>query len=360
MIKTYLVGGAVRDQLLGLPVKEKDWVVVGATVDDMLRKGFRQVGKDFPVFLHPVTHEEYALARTERKIKPGYTGFLFHSDPHVTLEDDLKRRDLTINAMAQTNDGEIIDPFRGKDDLAKKILRHVSEAFVEDPVRILRTARFSARFDFEVAPETLQLMRHMVDQGEVEALVAERVWKELERALLESYPKKFFDVLHFSGADKVLFPQEGIPEKGIERLVRATALSREGPVRFAALFSSCEETLIRQYCKRYRVSNEYAELALLVNQFLPSYQKVPELSSQALLDLLLSLDAFRRERRFNHFLLASEACSMPSFSEALYDCFKAANKIDIRDIVSHYQGQKIAEKIKEKRQIAIEQWLLNR
>lgn len=191
-MKIYLVGGAVRDQVLGLPVKEKDWVVVGATVDDMLRAGYRQVGKDFPVFLHPKTGEEYALARTERKVGRGYTGFAFDAAPTVSLEEDLKRRDLTINAMAQTSTGEIIDPYHGQEDLEKKILRHVSPAFAEDPVRILRVARFNARFGFDVAPDTLQLMRKMVAQGEVDALVAERVWKELERALLEQHPENFF------------------------------------------------------------------------------------------------------------------------------------------------------------------------
>ena len=196
---TYLVGGAVRDRLLGLPVRERDWVVVGATVEDMLAQGYQQVGKDFPVFLHPETHEEYALARTERKSGHGYRGFTVHADPDVTLEEDLKRRDLTINAMAETADGQLIDPFHGEEDLRNGLLRHVSPAFVEDPVRILRVARFAARFarqGFKVAHETNRLMRKMVDNGEIDYLVPERVWAELEKALHTDNPEKFFQVLH--------------------------------------------------------------------------------------------------------------------------------------------------------------------
>src|SRR5256885_5337521 len=207
-MKAYIVGGAVRDALLGVPVNDRDWVVVGATPDDMLAAGYKPVGQDFPVFLHPQTHEEYALARTERKTAPGYHGFTFHADPSVTLEQDLERRDLTINAMAQDADGRVIDPFGGRDDLRDKVLRHVSPAFAEDPVRILRLARFAARFDdFAVAPQTLALMRDMVRAGEVDALVPERVWQELSRGLMERRPSRMFEVLRACGALARLLPE---------------------------------------------------------------------------------------------------------------------------------------------------------
>src|SRR3990167_6080610 len=228
-MKIYLVGGAVRDQLLGLPVKEQDWVVVGATIEEMLTAGYRQVGKEFPVFLHPKTGEEYALARMERKINPGYKGFTFDTSKDVTLEEDLSRRDLTINAMAETPEGELVDPFHGKKDLEQKILRHVSPAFAEDPVRILRVGRFLARYahlGFHIAPETITLMRHMVKVGEVNALVAERVWKELERALGEKNPEKFFEALANCEALAILFPDLPIDSIGIKALVKATQLTQ--------------------------------------------------------------------------------------------------------------------------------------
>ncbi len=212
-MKTYLVGGAVRDELLGLPVRERDWVVVGATAAQMLDLGYRQVGRDFPVFLHPETHEEHALARTERKTAPGYRGFVVHAEPDVTLEEDLLRRDLTINAMARDEAGGLIDPFNGRADLEARLLRHVSPAFAEDPVRILRVARFAARFahlGFRVADETRALMRRMVAAGEVDALVPERVWQEMERALGEGSPATFFEVLRDCGALAVLFPASGL------------------------------------------------------------------------------------------------------------------------------------------------------
>ena len=232
-MKIYLVGGAVRDQLLHRPVKEKDWVVVGATPSDMLQKGFKQVGKDFPVFLHPDTKEEYALARLERKVGKGYTGFTFDTSPQVTLEEDLKRRDLTINAIAlDAATGNIIDPYHGQQDLNAKILRHVSQAFIEDPVRILRVARFAARFSaFSVAPETIDLMKKMVENGEVNALVAERVWKEFEKALTEDHPERFFEVLAQCSAQAVLFPKN----IAIDALIKAAKFSPIIKIRFAAL-----------------------------------------------------------------------------------------------------------------------------
>ncbi|NOX91180.1 MAG: multifunctional CCA addition/repair protein, partial [Gammaproteobacteria bacterium] len=253
-MEIYLVGGAVRDTLLGLEPKEHDWVVVGATPEQLESQGYKQVGKDFPVFLHPKTHEEYALARTERKTAPGYHGFAIHAAPDVTLEEDLLRRDLTVNAIAQTADGQLIDPFNGQQDLADKRLRHVSPAFSEDPIRILRVARFAARFahlGFNIAPETGELMRDMVNAGEVDALVAERVWTETERALGEKNPARFFEVLRDCGALEKLFPEIerlfGVPQPekhhpeidtGVHTLMvleQAARLSADTRVRFAAL-----------------------------------------------------------------------------------------------------------------------------
>jgi tRNA nucleotidyltransferase (CCA-adding enzyme) len=217
-VQIYCVGGAVRDELLGLKVQDRDWVVVGATPDDMLAQGYTPVGKDFPVFLHPRTHEEYALARTERKTAPGYKGFVFHADAGVKLEQDLARRDLTVNAIAKADDGTLIDPYGGRRDLAAKVLRHVSPAFAEDPVRILRVARFAARFpDFAVAPETVELMRAMVANGEVDALVAERVWQELARGLMEAQPSRMFETLRACGALAKILPEVaalwGVPQR---------------------------------------------------------------------------------------------------------------------------------------------------
>jgi tRNA nucleotidyltransferase (CCA-adding enzyme) len=357
-MKIYLVGGAVRDKLLGLSVKERDWVVIGATVDDMLRAGFRQVGKDFPVFLHPETGEEYALARTERKIGLGYAGFEFNASPWVTLVEDLKRRDLTINAMAETPAGDIIDPWQGQEDLAKKTLRHVSPAFAEDPVRILRAARFAARFGFEVAPETLGLMRSMVTQGEVNALVAERVWKELERGLSEPYPEKFFAVLAVCGALAVLFPSLTFPAAGISVLAKVPNSSTL--VRFAVLLYALSENEIKQLCDCYRVPSEYRELAMLVARYGAQYQRAKELTAEELLTVLLATDAFRRFTRFKDFLLACEICSLHSSSSYLLSCHNAAKMIDIKELTTLRGGQEIAKQVKQKRLRAIQLWLENR
>ncbi len=356
-MKIYLVGGAVRDQLLGLPIKEKDWVVVGASVDDMLREGYRQVGKDFPVFLHPKTGEEYALARTERKIGRGYTGFAFDTSPTVTLEEDLKRRDLTINAMAQTSDGKIIDPYQGQADLEKKILRHVSVAFAEDPVRILRVARFNARFGFEIAPDTLVLMRKMVAQGEVNALVAERVWKELERALSEKHPENFFSVLAATQALDILFPEIAVPGTGLIALSQAVKISSNPQVRFAALLHTLPENEIKALCDRYRVPTDYRELALLVSKYLPHYQNAKQLTADDLLNLLLAADALRRPSRFNDFLLSCAACSQQPATDWLLACFDVVKTTDIKELTASYSGPELAQKIKEKRTHALSSWL---
>jgi tRNA nucleotidyltransferase (CCA-adding enzyme) len=352
-MKIYLVGGAVRDQLLGLPIKEKDWVVVGATVDDMLQAGFRQVGKDFPVFIHPETGEEYALARTERKVARGYTGFKFDTSPTVTLEEDLKRRDLTINAMAQTAEGVIIDPYHGREDLAKRILRHVSAAFTEDPVRILRVARFNARFGFDVAPETLKFMRNMVEQGEVDALIAERVWKELERALQESHPENFFSVLAACHALPILFPQMSLSEVDIAALKKAVVLSKDPSVRFATVLHSLTEMEIQSLCDRYRIPTQYRELAILVSKYLPHYQAAETLEAEEILNLLLAADAFRRPTRFKDFLLACEACSTHSSSRWLFSCYDTAKSVNIDSLTSTFTGQELAKKIKERRCAAL-------
>jgi tRNA nucleotidyltransferase (CCA-adding enzyme) len=356
-MKIYLVGGAVRDQLLGLPIKERDWVVTGATVQDMLNQGFRQVGKDFPVFLHPKTQEEYALARIERKVGRGYTGFTFDTSPSVSLEEDLLRRDLTINAIAQTLDGEVIDPFHGQEDLAKKILRHVSPAFTEDPVRILRVGRFAARFGFPVASETTDLMKQMVAAGEVDALVPERVWKELERALTEKYPAKFFETLAACGALTVLFPAVNLDSAGIKALTHVMHIPSSSQVRFAILLHDCSAEEIKALCDHYRVPNQHRELALLVMNYLSQYQTAKELSAEALLDLLIHTDAFRRHARFNEFLQACEACSTHSTSLWLYDVFHVAADTPITDLPAELKGKQIAEKVKSLRLNSIQQFL---
>lgn len=352
----FLVGGAVRDSLLGLEPKERDWVVVGATPEQLEAQGYRQVGKDFPVFLHPDTHEEYALARTERKTAPGYHGFAVHAAPDVTLEEDLLRRDLTINAIAQTEDGQLIDPYNGQQDLADKLLRHVSPAFSEDPVRILRVARFAARFahlGFTVAPETNQLMRDMVNAGEVDALVAERVWAETEKALSEQTPTRFFEILRDCGALAKLFPEierlYGVPQPekhhpeidtGVHTMMvleQAARLSTDTSVRFAALVHDLgkgttpkdqwpkhiahEERgvpLVEAMCERLRVPRAYRELAVAVTRYHLHYHRAAELKPTTLLKMLNALDAFRRPERYELFVLACEADSRgrPGFEDA--------------------------------------------
>lgn len=341
----YLVGGAVRDRLLGLPVRERDWVVVGATPQQMQELGYRQVGRDFPVFLHPDTGEEYALARTERKTGPGYTGFEVHASPEVSLEQDLQRRDLTINAMAEDTQGNIIDPFGGREDLQQRCLRHVSPAFSEDPVRILRAARFAARFgvlDFRVSDDTNELMRAMVADGEVDALVPERVWQETEKSLTESVPRRFWEVLRECDALAVIFPELdrlfGVPQpaqhhpevdSGIHSLMaldQAVRLSADPQVRFAALVHDLGKGLtpeqewprhlrhehrgqapVRELCQRLRIPNAYRDLALLVTRYHLDCMRIAELRPETVVKLLDSLDAWRRPERLQSFLLACEA-----------------------------------------------------
>lgn len=307
-MEIYLVGGAVRDQLLGLPVKERDYVVVGATPEMLLAQKFRPVGQEFPVFLHPQTHEEYALARTERKVGKGYKGFVFYATPEVTLEEDLQRRDLTINAMAQTLAGEIIDPYHGREDLQQKILRHVSSAFAEDPVRILRVARFAARFpEFTVHPDTLHLMQKMVQNGEVKALVAERVWQEFARALAESHPERFFAVLYDCGALHVLFP-ELLPDltQVLTTLKKISTKTSDNSTRFAAMFFNTAKGDVLALTKRYKIPGEFQDLAVLVAHYFEMISHAATASAEELLQLLEKTDALRRAQRFEKLLIACE------------------------------------------------------
>lgn len=298
-MKIYLVGGAIRDALLGRPVKERDWVVVGAMPDQLLQLGFKPVGKDFPVFLHPKTHEEYALARTERKISKGYNGFTFHAAPCVTLKEDLLRRDLTINAMAQDEKGRIIDPYGGQKDLQDKSLHHVSDAFAEDPVRILRLARFSAKLpDFKTHPDTLELMQKMVAVGEVDALVPERVWQELVRALAEKAPWRFFEILDNAKALSILFPAIKSWPLSLKRLMTVSSKTDSPLLRFAGLMSSLKIKQIESFCQRYRVPQAYKDLSLLVALEYSHYMKLDIQNAHAILKYLNALDAIRRPSRF--------------------------------------------------------------
>ncbi|MEO7494261.1 MAG: multifunctional CCA addition/repair protein [Massilia sp.] len=341
-MKSYIVGGAVRDALLGLPVQDHDWVVVGATPEQMVAQGFRPVGKDFPVFLHPDTHEEYALARTERKTAPGYHGFVFHTDPNVKLEDDLVRRDLTINAIARDEDGALTDPFGGQQDLRDKVFRHVSSAFAEDPVRILRLARFAARLaDFGVAPETLALMRSMVEQGEVDALVPERVWQEISRGLMEATPSRMLAVLRDCGALARLMPELdalwGVPQPPLHHpevdtgvhimMVVDYAAARGYPlvVRFAALMHDLGKAatpratwpahhgheglglpIIERLCKRLKVPTDCRDLALMTAREHGNVSRAEALRANTLVTLFERCDAFRKPQRFEQMLLAAE------------------------------------------------------
>ncbi len=319
----YVVGGAVRDELLGLPVVDRDWVVVGATPEEMTRLGYRPVGRDFPVFLHPETHEEYALARTERKSGRGYKGFTVYSAPDVTLEDDLGRRDLTINAMARAPDGRLVDPFGGEGDVRSGVLRHVGEAFAEDPVRILRVARFAARFRFPVAAGTMDLMRRMVAGGEADFLVAERVWQEFARGLLEPHPQAMFEVLEQCGALERLAPELKTLVTGSAREAVFNALSRavdEGaplPVRFAMLAWFAGEACEAEACeadftalgKRLRAPMEERELALLVCRCREGITAAAHANAPELLALLKRSDAFRRKERFEELLWAARLAS---------------------------------------------------
>ncbi|HUP96097.1 MAG TPA: multifunctional CCA tRNA nucleotidyl transferase/2'3'-cyclic phosphodiesterase/2'nucleotidase/phosphatase [Burkholderiales bacterium] len=352
-MKVYVVGGAVRDELLGLPVKDRDFVVVGATPEEMIDLGFRPVGKDFPVFLHPETHEEYALARTERKTAPGYHGFQFHAAPDVTLEQDLERRDLTINAIARDEAGHLIDPFYGAEDLSAGILRHVSPAFAEDPVRILRLARFAARFGFDIAPETAALMRTMVENGEADALVPERVWQELARGLMETRASRVFEVLHECGALARVAPQLAVlfddPEhaQGALNALDAAAEADEPlEVRFAALVRTLDPYAVEILAERLKVPAAVRDLAVLSARHANSIADADALAPEAILELLNATDAWRRPERFSQLLhasLAAEAYRTAAL-ERLERTRKAAAAIDAGAIAQSSAGAEAIRK----------------
>ncbi len=389
-MKVYEVGGCVRDALLGRPVHDRDWVVVGATPQAMLDAGYRPVGKDFPVFLHPRTHEEYALARTERKTAPGYHGFAFHAAPDVTLEEDLARRDLTINAMARDADGQIVDPFNGQRDLAARVLRHVGPAFAEDPVRILRLARFAARFaDFTVADETYALMRQMVQAGEVDALVPERVWQELSRGLMETRPARMIEVLRDCGALARILPELdalwGVPQRadyhpevdtGVHMLMvidMAAAIAAPLPARWAALLHDLGKgttpaqvlpqhighemrsvDLARQVCERLRVPADSRDAALLAAREHGNIHRCLEVDAAALMRLLERCDALRRPTLLDHVLDACEADhrgraglqDRPYPQRArLRRALAAAQAVDAGAVVARLAGEKNGERI---------------
>jgi tRNA nucleotidyltransferase (CCA-adding enzyme) len=402
-MQVYLVGGAVRDEQLGLPVKERDWCVVGATPGEMKQAGYRQVGKDFPVFLHPETGEEYALARTERKTAAGYHGFEFHTDPGVTIEDDLGRRDLTINAIAMDADGNLVDPYGGVSDIRNRILRHVSDAFVEDPVRVLRVARFAARFTplgFAIAPETMALMRSITASGEIDALVPDRVWKETELALCGANSRVYFETLRECGALAILFPEVdrlfGIPQPvqwhpevdtGLHVMMvldQAEKLSPDLEVRFAALVHDLGKgttrkhslpshpgherrgvKLIRRLAERLPVPNACRDLGILVSEYHTHCHRAFELRAATILKLLEATDAFRRPRRFEQFLLACEAdargrAGLEDRDYAQVDLLRgalaAAVAVDTASIAQQHEGKAIGTAIRRERLAAVERF----
>ena len=401
--QTYIVGGAVRDELLGLPVKDKDFVVVGTTPQAMLDAGYKPVGKDFPVFLHPKTRDEYAHARTERKTGAGYKGFVVHASPEVTLEEDLARRDLTINAIAKDTDGKLIDPFNGIADIQSKTLRHVGTAFAEDPVRILRAARFAARFtDFTIAPETLALMRQMVAAGEVDALVSERVWQELSKGLMESQPSRMFEVLRACGALQKILPELdrlwGVPQPpqhhpeidtGIHVMMVIDYAAKQNfnlPVRFDALVHDLGKgttpvdilprhigheirsvALLKEVSKRLRVPNDCKDLAQIVAKFHGKLHSALQMKPRTLLEFLIELDAIRQPERLADFLKACECdsrgrtglenCALPEMN-LLLKALQAAQTVDAGAVAQKYsEPEKIKTAVFEARLDAVKQVL---
>jgi len=396
-MKIYLVGGAVRDEQLGLPINERDWCVVGAKPEDLLSKGYRRVGKDFPVFLHPKTGEEYALARTEKKVAPGYDGFTFQTSADVSIDEDLKRRDLTINAMAKDNKNNLIDPFNGMIDLRNKILRHVSDAFKEDPVRILRTAKFAARFlslKFEIDPSTIKIMSEMVEDGEINSLIPDRIWKETQEALSGENPHIFFEVLKKCNALQILYPEIIIDKNQqqskqnkktsihtLDALKKSAKISNVPEVRFAALvyrFLGSEKLdfnkalldrkkeniiAINEISRRLPIPSKYKDLALLVANSYKDYQQAFNLNPIAVMNLFEKLDAFRRPERLENFLDSCEAIESmdktsaqlePNQNKFLLDTFNAAISIATKDIINEEKNKiKISARIKNRRIRAI-------
>ena len=401
-MQVYLVGGAVRDEQLGLPVNERDWCVVGATPNQLIDDGYKPVGKDFPVFLHPESNEEYALARTERKTAAGYHGFAFETSPDVTIEEDLSRRDLTMNAMAKDGNGKLIDPFGGKQDIEKRVIRHVSDAFVEDPVRILRATKFAARFShlgFRIAPDTRDLMRQMVDDGEADALVPDRVWKETEAALRGPNPRMFFESLRACRALKVLYPEIdalfGIPQPakwhpeidtGLHTMMvleQAEKLSNAVEVRFAALVHDLGKATTRQsdlpshpgheqrgvkiikaMADRLPVPRACRDLALLVAEYHSHCHRVAELRDSTVVKVFEKTDAFRRPERFEHFLIACEADARGRTrfenrdypqSGLLREALAAAAAIDSGAIAEKHANKDIPDAIRRARVAAVKE-----
>lgn len=405
LMKVYLVGGAVRDKLLGITAHERDWVVVGARPEDLLSKKFRRVGRDFPVFLHPETGEEYALARTERKSAPGYYGFDCNFSPEVSLEEDLSRRDLTINAMAMDEEGRLFDPYGGQQDVQNKLLRHVSPAFIEDPVRVLRVARFAARFHhlgFRLANETRQLMYSMVNSGELNHLVPERVWQEWQRSLEEKNPEQFILTLRSCAALKVIFPELdalfGVPnsythhhevDSGIHSLMvlqSAVALSADPIVRFAACVHDLGKALtpktawpkhhgheergvavIESLCSRLRIPNDYRALAVLTSRAHLNIHRLSELRASTIVRLLEQADAFRRPQLFSQLLIACQADAegrwsatkhpyqqASSWSYILAECTKVRSALLVAE---GYEGKAIKDEL-HKRRVACVDWIL--
>lgn len=400
-MRSFIVGGAVRDRLLGLPVVDRDYVVVGATPEQMTTLGYQPVGKDFPVFLHPDTHAEYALARTERKSGTGYKGFTVYASPEVTLEEDLSRRDLTINAIAEDENGALIDPYGGQRDLAARVFRHVSAAFAEDPVRILRVARFAARLtDFTIAPDTLELMRRMVAAGEIDALVAERVWQEIARGLMEAQPSRMFAVLRDCGALAKLFPEIdrlfGVPQPpahhpeidtGVHVMLVVDWAAAHGfslPVRFAALTHDLGKgetppelwpkhhgheaksvALVRALCERMRVPADCRDLAVAVARDHGNVHRATELRPATLVELFERVDAFRRPERFVEFLQACE-CDFrgrPGYEDKAFaapgylgDALAVARAVDAGEVARRADPARIREAVFDARTQALVAW----
>lgn len=393
-MKIYLVGGAVRDKLMGIPIKDRDWVVIGATPEEMIREGYIAVGEDFPVFLHPETKEEYALARTERKSGKGYKGFVFYSSPEITLEDDLKRRDLTINAIAEDEDGNLIDPYGGEADLKNGILRHISSAFVEDPLRVLRVARFAARFGFKIADETMELLKTISKSGELDALIPERVWSEMQKALTGKYPTRFILALKSCYALEKLFPEiealfgipqdkKSHPEIDVGRhtlmaLNQSVQLSSDPLIRFAVLVHDLGKAttpkkqlpnhdghesrgvkIINSFCKRYKVPNKYHDLAACVSEFHLDCHKIQEMNPKEILEKLEKLDAFRRTERFKQFLTACESDSRgragyeeKEFPQAKYflNALEITKDVDIGILKNKgLEGEKLGKALRKER-----------
>ena len=412
-MKVYLVGGAVRDQLLGLPVKDRDWIVVGAVPATLLSLGYQQVGKDFPVFLNPKTKEEYALARTERKSSAGYTGFICDFSPTITLEQDLIRRDLTINAMAQSEDGEIIDPYDGKQDLENRILRHISPAFSEDPLRVLRVARFAARYHslgFKIASETLSLMAKLAQLGELQHLTAERVWLETEKALNEKNPEIYFETLHKTGALRVLFPEidalYGVPNpvkhhpevdsfihtmlvlKQAVNLTENNPILNKSAVRFAAICHDLGKALTpqnilphhygheqagikptRTLCKRLKVASYFQELAELTCEFHTHIHKAFELRAETVITLFNRFDVWRKPLRFQEFLQVclSDTRGRTGFETKDYpqidyinQLLHVANEVDVQQVIADgFEKQEIRNELTKRRILAVKQTKAN-